>query len=110
MQVLAASVVADDFCFDKRGRAWLAQHALNTVAVVEQIDGAWKVTVVAGNVGSLEVAGGTACVFGQGSGKGSGDEGSTLYLVTTGGLLTPVNGTAVEGGKVVGIETKGYHQ
>jgi hypothetical protein len=109
-----AKVFGDDFCFDRKGGAWIAQNAQNTVSVIEEHDGAWTVTVVDGAIGSLEVAGGTSCVFGQKKKDSKRDDGDsdsdeTLYLMTTGALLAPVNGTVVEGGKVVAIDTHEFN-
>jgi hypothetical protein len=31
-----------------------------------------------------------------------------LYITTTGALAAPVNGTVIEGGKVVAVDTRGF--
>jgi hypothetical protein len=61
---------------------------------------------VAGKEGELTVAGGTTCQFGQKKGDG-GDE-HVCYLVTTGGLAAPIKGSEIEGGKLIGIDTRGF--
>lgn len=32
----------------------------------------------------------------------------TLYVATSGGMVFPINGTIVEGGKIVAVDTKGF--
>lgn len=39
---------------------------------------------------------------------GLGGGGGVLYVVTDGGHANPVNGTVMEGGKVVGVDTQGF--
>ncbi|CZR65099.1 uncharacterized protein PAC_14999 [Phialocephala subalpina] len=97
VEVLERGILIDDFVFDKKGNAWLATHGMNTLAVVKPSGG---VVTAAGSIDKLTVAGGTACQFGRTS-----SDGDILYLVTTGGMSAPVNGTEVEGGKVVAINT-----
>jgi hypothetical protein len=97
VEVLERNLLIDDFCFDKDGNAWLAQHAVNVLGVVKAGGGA---VTAAGSIDKLTVAGGTACQFGR-----TPEDADILYFVTTGGMSAPVNGTEVEGGKVVAIDT-----
>ncbi|KAH8879526.1 hypothetical protein GQ53DRAFT_854614 [Thozetella sp. PMI_491] len=60
-------------------------------------------TIVDGATDSLALAGGTACRFGRGP-----TDRKTLYVVTDGGLGSPVNGTLTEGGKLVGVDTTSF--
>lgn len=99
VEVLESGVVIDDFCFDGFGNAWVAQHMMNTVGVIRAKGG---VVTVAGSADQLTVAGGAACQFGR-----MQEDESVLYVVTTGGLSAPVDGSQVEGGKFVAIETRG---
>jgi sugar lactone lactonase YvrE len=97
----AAAVVVqngpgDDFAFDAAGTAFVAQNANNTLQKITP-DGV--ATVVAGNLNSTELAGPTAVRLGRTSA-----DGSTLYITTTGGLAGPINGTFIEGGKVVAVD------
>jgi hypothetical protein len=97
VEFLERDILIDDFVFDKKGNAWLTTHGMNTLAVVKPGGG---VVTAAGSIDKLTVAGGTACQFGRTS-----SDGDILYFVTTGGMSAPVNGTEVEGGKVVAINT-----
>jgi len=97
VEFLERDILIDDFVFDKKGNAWLTTHGMNTLAVVKPGGGA---VTAAGSIDKLTVAGGTACQFGRTS-----SDGDILYFVTTGGMSAPVNGTVVEGGKVVAIST-----
>jgi len=96
-EILERGILIDDFVFDKKGNAWLTTHGLNTLAVVKAGGG---IVTAAGSISELTVAGGTACQFGR-----TTSDKDILYFVTTGGMSAPVNGTEVEGGKVVAIDT-----
>jgi len=56
--------------------------------------------VAAGEAVELTVVGGTSCKFGRTDGVKH-----ILYVATTGGMAAPINGTEIEGGKVVDIDT-----
>jgi len=90
----------DDFIFDDGGNAWIAANPANLLLVVTADD---KLVTVDGSQYQLTVAGDTACRFGRRQ-----TDRKTLYVVTDGGLANPVNGTVVEGGKVVAVDTSGY--
>jgi hypothetical protein len=98
-EILETETLVDDFVFDTKGNAWLAQHGLNVIGVVKVGGG---VITVAGKADQLTIAGSTACQFGR---KGDTD---TLYVVTCGGLSAPVDGK-VEGGKLIAIDTSKFH-
>ncbi|KAH8801343.1 hypothetical protein F5884DRAFT_889234 [Xylogone sp. PMI_703] len=100
VEILEQGLVGDDFCFDHAGNVWLTQNSLNTLTVINAQGGT---VTVAGRLDQLTIAGGTACQFDRKSGNEH-----ILYLVTTGGLGGPVNGTDVEGGKVVAIDTSQF--
>jgi hypothetical protein len=76
---------------------WAATNADNRLVAVTP-DG--TVTVVAGAPDELTVAGDVGGAFG----RLPGDE-KTLYVITAGGLLNPINGTTFEGGKVTAVDT-----
>jgi len=99
-EIVARDTLVDDFTFDKKGNAWLAQNVLNTVSVVKP-DGA--VVTAAGKVDQLTVAGGTACQFGRRE-----EDEHVLYMTTTGALAAPIDGTQIEGGKLVAIDTSTF--
>jgi len=97
-ETLETETLVDDFVFDKKGNAWLAQHSVNVIGVVKVGGG---VITVAGKPDQLEICGSTACQFGR-----KGDE-HILYVVTCGGLSYPVDGKT-EGGKVVAVDTSKF--
>lgn len=99
----AATVVnnahGDDFIFDSAGNALVATNVLNSVdRIVTSGAGAGNISVLVGNVNSSTLAGSTAVQFGR-----TQWDRDVLYVTTTGGLASPVNGTYTEGGKVVAI-------
>jgi hypothetical protein len=100
VEVLHQGLVADDFCFDRQGNAWITQNPLNVITVAKASGG---LITVSGKLESLEVAGATACQFDRRPGKTH-----LLYLVTCGGLSGPVNGSEVEPGKVSVIDTLSF--
>ncbi|KAN0098155.1 hypothetical protein V8E51_013818 [Hyaloscypha variabilis] len=97
VEVLERDIIIDDFIFDKKGNAWLTHHPVNTLGVLKA--GGGVVTVV-GKPDKLTLPGVTACQFGRTS-----SDADVLYVVTSGGMSAPVNGTEVEGGKVVAVDS-----
>lgn len=106
IEILATDkVFFDDFALDEgRGLAFAATNLGNTVVAVD-ISGKnkGKAVTVVGSIGDLTVAGDTALAFGRGA-----KDRHVLYVVTGGALAAPVNGTIVEGGKIVAVNTKGF--
>lgn len=92
-----ASSTLDDFAFDRTGTLWVTTNGNDTVVAVFPNG---RSVVVEGSRSELTVAGATAAAFGR-TPKDSG----ILYVVTSGALAAPVNGTITEGGKVVAIST-----
>ncbi|RDL33855.1 uncharacterized protein BP5553_08223 [Venustampulla echinocandica] len=97
-----ASLVAnigtgDDFALDKKGVAYVATNAQETVDRVKR-DGSFA--VIAGSFNDTILEGCTAASFGR-----TASDGAVLYVVTNGGLAGPVPGTFREGGKVVALDT-----
>jgi len=91
----------DDFILDDGGNAWITTNSPANLLLVLTADG--KLVTVDGSQYQLTVAGDTACRFGR-----KQTDRKTLYVVTDGALTAPVNGTVVEGGKVVAVDTSGY--
>jgi hypothetical protein len=85
----------DDFAIDTDGSTILAEVPDNRVVNVS-VKGV--VTPVAGNQNSSLVAGVTSVTLGR-----TRKDRGVVYVGTNGGLARPVNGTGVEGGKIVGI-------
>ncbi|EKG09677.1 Six-bladed beta-propeller TolB-like protein [Macrophomina phaseolina MS6] len=103
VQVVARGVLADDFAVRWEAAegevvAYLAGLNDNVVTRVT-LDGTKE--VVAGNLNSSAVAGATAGAWGR-----TPKTGTTLFVTTGGGTGLPVNGTYVEGGKVVALRFK----
>lgn len=94
------AVGIDDFAIGENGTIWVDDNAGNRVFVVRR-DGSYVVAV--GAVTELTVAGATAAAFGRDRG-----DGEVLYVTTTGALAAPVNGTHIQGGKVVAVDTRGF--
>ncbi|KAK3401744.1 hypothetical protein B0T20DRAFT_450711 [Sordaria brevicollis] len=86
----------DDFAVREDGVIFVATNSGNKLFAVDT-DPKKKVVLVGGAETELTFAGGTAAAFGR--------DNKMLYVTTCGGLRTPINGTVVEGGKVVGVDT-----
>ncbi|KAJ2966163.1 hypothetical protein NQ176_g10276 [Zarea fungicola] len=91
----------DGFTFGPRGgdTIWAVTNADSRLLAITPDK---KVTFLAGSPDQLTLGGCTMPRFGQ----RHGDE-RTLYIVTYGSLLLPVNGTLTEGGKLVSVDTTG---
>ncbi|CAJ2507615.1 Uu.00g088010.m01.CDS01 [Anthostomella pinea] len=94
------AVPVDDFTIDRKGYLWAATNFDNKVVAIRP-DG--SSVVVAGGLTELTVAGDTADAFGR-----TQDDFHVLYVVTGGGLASPVNGTITEPAKIVAINTAGF--
>ncbi|KAH8671596.1 hypothetical protein BX600DRAFT_510261 [Xylariales sp. PMI_506] len=91
----------DDFTFGPGGSTsdiWVTTHPGNTIERVDVATG--ESLVVAGSSASLTIAGCTAAEFGR-----TPHDWDTLYVVTDGGTVAPVNGTITEPAKVVAVDT-----
>ncbi|KAF4459031.1 hypothetical protein FALBO_14221 [Fusarium albosuccineum] len=88
----------DDFSFDVHGNIYVATNLDNSVVFVDAKSGNWKTVV--GGIGEMTVAGSTSVAFGRGR-----DDTEILYVSTSGAIANPVNGTEVEGAKVVAVDT-----
>ncbi|OAL00335.1 hypothetical protein IQ06DRAFT_293696 [Phaeosphaeriaceae sp. SRC1lsM3a] len=96
-----AAIFVDDFTFAKDGTIWAVSNYGNSVVAVSP--DRKKIEEVAGARGQLTVAGDTAAAFGR-----TKADSDVLYVCTAGGLGAPVNGTVIEPGKVVAVDTSSY--
>lgn len=106
---LYKGIFPDDIAIDEAGNVWIARNGENILSV--WISDTRKLVDVLGKKTELTVAGATACAFGQSGWGGGGDGdggGKVLYVSTSGALAGPVNGTIVEGGKVVAVDLSGF--
>lgn len=88
----------DDFAVDCDGNLFVPTGDANSVKKISD-DGVSQL-VIAGGLNSSAVAGPTSAAFGRGRlGR------STLYIATSGGLTSPVNGTTVLPGSLLSIRT-----
>ncbi|KAK1242803.1 hypothetical protein MKX08_005615 [Trichoderma sp. CBMAI-0020] len=88
----------DDFAFDCDGNAFVVTGGGNTIEMIST-DGKTQV-YIAGNLNSTAIAEPTSCAFGRGP-----HDKHILYVVTAGGMETPVNGNTVVGGQLVAVKT-----
>ncbi|KAM0253342.1 hypothetical protein ACHAQJ_007292 [Trichoderma viride] len=88
----------DDFTFDCEGNAFVVTGGGNTIERISA-DGKSQ-TIIAGNLNSTAIAEPTSCAFGRGP-----HDKNILYVVTAGGMETPVNGNTIIGGQLVAITT-----
>lgn len=79
---------------------WAATNADNRLVAMTP-DG--NFTVVAGAPDEFTVAGDVSAAFGRLFG-----DSNTLYVVTGGGMLNPINGSVFEGGKIVAVDTTSF--
>ncbi|KAH6618966.1 hypothetical protein C7974DRAFT_297753, partial [Boeremia exigua] len=84
----------DDFDVAADGTVYVTTNPENTVVKVAAAGG--KPTLVAGNVGSLDLAGASSALL-------STVATNVLYVTTSGGVAAPVNGTLSEAGKIMKI-------
>jgi hypothetical protein len=95
-QTIASNLtIPDDLVVLDDGTIFTPRPFANTVERVH-LDG--KVETVVGNLNSSVVAGGTSVTLGR-----TWRDRNVGYVSTTGGVSQPVNGTFVEGGKIVAI-------
>ncbi|KAL7812680.1 hypothetical protein V8C44DRAFT_328966 [Trichoderma aethiopicum] len=88
----------DDFTFDCDGNAFVVTGGANTIEMISA-DGKRQV-VIAGSLNQTAIAEPTSCAFGRGL-----HDKNILYVVTAGGMETPVNGNIVIGGQLVAVNT-----
>ncbi|KAI4863778.1 hypothetical protein F4820DRAFT_425806 [Hypoxylon rubiginosum] len=89
----------DDFALDRQGNIWAATDFDNMLITIQK-DG--RETVVLGSPTELTVAGDTSVAFGR-----TPLDRHILYVTTSGAAAVPVNGTIIELGKIVAVDTRG---
>ena len=94
-EIIMQGALSDDFAVSPDGTVYLAGLNDNVITRVWP-DGTQE--TVTGHLGSTDVAGATSAAFGR-----TPWDIRTLYVTTSGASASPVNGTYVEGGKVVAI-------
>lgn len=93
LKIVAKDITGDDLAFDTAGNAFIATNPAQTVAKFAELGtnleslNSGRETML-GGPDIRETAGPTAVAFG----RGSPEEERKLYVVTTGGLVVPVNG------------------
>ena len=94
---LTSTTSYDDFIIDERtGAVYLTTMAGDSIA---QLTPSGKQTIIAGKMGSTEIAQPTAVRFGR-----TWFDKDTLYVTTGGGVAGPINGTIIVGGQVVAVD------
>lgn len=89
----------DDFTFDVNGNIYASTNLVNSIVFIDVQSKEWETVV--GGIGEMTVAGSTSVAFGRGR-----KDKEILYVSTSGAIATPVNGTEIEGAKVVAIDTR----
>ncbi|KAK5727773.1 hypothetical protein LTR17_012431 [Elasticomyces elasticus] len=97
--VLNSTLEFDDFAI-KDNDAYLVTGSGNSIEWIG-LDGTSKGRIVAGSLNSTQFAEPTSCAFG----RTEGDK-HVLYVVTAGGLATPVDGDVSVGAQVLAVDTR----
>jgi sugar lactone lactonase YvrE len=90
----------DDFVINETGTIWVTT---NVDGKLYTVDADGSIRLVLGSSTEMTLAGDTAAAFGRTRG-----DSHILYVTTAGGIAAPINGTVIEPGKVVAIDTRGY--
>lgn len=92
----------DDFALDHHrngsANAFLTTQNGDSIAEVSLSNGSTR--IIAGMMGSMEIAEPTSAQFGR-----TKEDRDVLYVTTAGGLAAPLNGSVVVGGQVVAVYT-----
>lgn len=94
-EVFGTAFGIDDFALDERGQAYVAAGFINEVY---ELGSNGKSRLIAGQTNSTLVEGATSGVFG----RTSLDKG-VLYITTSGGQASVLDGISIEGGKIVAL-------
>ncbi|KAK0650594.1 hypothetical protein DIS24_g6651 [Lasiodiplodia hormozganensis] len=99
-EVVARGHLADDFAVRREAGGSIVGYlaGLND-NVITRVEESGRSAVVAGGLNSTTVAGASSAAFGRTEGVWK----DTLFVTTGGASAAPVNGTFVEGGKVVAV-------
>ncbi|KAK5703745.1 hypothetical protein LTR97_002758 [Elasticomyces elasticus] len=98
-RVLNSSMEFDDFAI-KDNDAYLVTGSGNSIERVG-LEGTSKGRIVAGSLNSTQFAEPTSCAFGR-----TEADRHILYVVTAGGLATPVDGDVTVGAQVLAVDTR----
>ncbi|KAK5738436.1 hypothetical protein LTR17_005964 [Elasticomyces elasticus] len=98
-RVLNSSLEFDDFAI-KDNDAYLVTGSGNSIEWIG-LDGTSKGRIVAGSLNSTQFAEPTSCAFGR-----TEADRHILYVVTAGGLATPVDGNVTIGAQVLAVDTR----
>ena len=101
-ETVSAGGLADDIILGRDGTCYLAGLEDN---VVQRVLPNGTRETIAGSLNSTLVAGATAGAFGR-----TREDSSILYITTGGATTSPVNGTYVEGGKIVALNITALHR
>ncbi|EJD41873.1 hypothetical protein AURDEDRAFT_68231 [Auricularia subglabra TFB-10046 SS5] len=100
VRVIATDITPDDFAL-RPGTSREAFACLNPDNTVALVASNGTVAPIAGSIDSTLIPNPTSAQFGR-----TIVDAGTLYVTTAGGLASPVNGTFIEGGKVVAIDVR----
>ncbi|RHZ65998.1 uncharacterized protein CDV56_109442 [Aspergillus thermomutatus] len=92
VEVITSGITPDDFMLGSDGTAYITTNPDNGLV---KVDPKGRVKLVAGNQFTIAVGGSTAVASNQ--------DGSVLYITTSGGQFSPILGTLIEPAKVVAI-------
>ena len=100
--VAVHSIFLDGFTFGPRGgdSIWAVTNADNRLVLIKP-DG--NASFIAGEPNQMTMAGAVAPAFGK-----LESDTDTLYVVTGGALVFPINGTVTEGGKVLAFDSRAF--
>ncbi|APA13045.1 hypothetical protein SS1G_08548 [Sclerotinia sclerotiorum 1980 UF-70] len=93
---------ADDFVFKSDGTIWVAQNQVDELSYIPV--GKKQATLVAGSTISTTLAGVTSGHFGR-----TIADANILYLATSGGIASPINGTVSVAGSILMVDTTRLH-
>ncbi|KAH7137745.1 hypothetical protein EDB81DRAFT_656164 [Dactylonectria macrodidyma] len=94
-EIISTEVPGDDFAISEKDVAYVTENGQNSLERV-YLDG--RKELVIGGLNSTVIPGATSAAFGR-----TRKDRDILYITTAGGQAAPVNGTYVEGGKVVAV-------
>jgi hypothetical protein len=98
-ELASGTFTPDDIALDADGAVYIAAQPQNVMVKSPPGRHSNRTEVVAGSIGSLDVASPTALAFGR-----TASDLRTLYVSTSGAQFAPVNGTIVEPAKVVAVD------
>lgn len=100
--VLNSTLEFDDFAI-KDDDAYLVTGSGNSIERIG-LDGTPKGRIIAGSLNSTQMAEPTSCAFGR-----TPEDSHVLYVVTAGGIATPVDGHITVGAQVLAVDTRQWN-